>query len=97
MKELGKKPQTDLLSFEKMQVTPYLSKHLNLEVGTDMLEFERLRKADGKPMMFERTYVPASLFSDLKKKDCKISHFMKFFQRIISKLYVRRMKSSMLV
>lgn len=68
MKELGKKPQTDLLSFEKMQVTPYLSKHLNLEVGTDMLEFERLRKADGKPMMFERTYVPASLFSDLKKE-----------------------------
>ncbi|MEX2784609.1 GntR family transcriptional regulator [Streptococcus sp. H49] len=68
MKQLGKKPQTDILSFEKMQVTPYLSNYLNLEEGTDVFEFERLRKADGSPLMFERTYVPCSDFATLTKK-----------------------------
>ena len=68
MKQLGKKPETDLLSFEKIQVTPYLSNYLNLEEGTDVFEFERLRKADGQPLMFERTYVPYSAFSSLTEK-----------------------------
>ncbi|MEQ9764525.1 GntR family transcriptional regulator [Streptococcus jiangjianxini] len=68
MKKLGKKPETRILSFEKVQVTPYLATYLNMELGTEVFELERLRLADGLPLMFERTYMPADLFKELSEE-----------------------------
>ncbi|HEM6116545.1 GntR family transcriptional regulator [Streptococcus pluranimalium] len=67
MKKLGKTPKTRILSFEKVTVTPYLASYLNMEVGSDVFELERLRLADGFPMMFERTYIPVLPFENLEK------------------------------
>ncbi|KHD45930.1 GntR family transcriptional regulator [Streptococcus hongkongensis] len=65
MKALGKSPETVLLDFEKIDVTVFLSKYLNLEIGTAVFEFERLRKADGQALIFERSYVPCEFCSVL--------------------------------
>ncbi|ONH63975.1 HTH-type transcriptional repressor YvoA [Streptococcus parauberis] len=65
MKKLGKIPKTTILSFEQTQVTPYLSKKLGMEEDSQVYELERLRIADSKPLMFERSYLPENLFPDL--------------------------------
>lgn len=68
MKQLGKQPQTTILSFEKVSVTPYLASYLNMDVGSDVYELERLRLADGLPLMFERTYMPVTSFEGLSQE-----------------------------
>lgn len=68
MKQLGKQPKTTILSFEKVSVTPYLASYLNMDVGSDVYELERLRLADGLPLMFERTYMPVTPFEGLSQE-----------------------------
>lgn len=65
MKKLGKIPKTTILSFEQTQVTSYLSKKLGMDEDSQVYELERLRIADSKPLMFERSYLPENLFPDL--------------------------------
>ena len=65
MRQLGKTPKTTILSFEKVKVTPYLATYLDMEVGSEVYELERLRLADGLPLMFERTYMPIAPFDGL--------------------------------
>lgn len=67
MKSLGKKPETKILSFERVLVTSYLSSYLDMPVGTEVFEVERLRLADGQPLMFERTYIPVVSFETLSR------------------------------
>lgn len=42
-----------------------------MEVGSDVFELERLRLADGFPMMFERTYIPVLPLRIWKRFTCK--------------------------
>lgn len=68
MRRIGKKPQTKILSFETLQATEHIAKQLQLDMGVDVFAIERLRSADGLPMMLERTYVPVELFPHLTKE-----------------------------
>lgn len=68
MRKLGKTPETKILSFEKVPVTAYLASYLNMEVGTEVFELERLRLVDGLPLMFERTYMPVAPFEGLTEE-----------------------------
>ncbi|MGT2934798.1 GntR family transcriptional regulator [Streptococcus castoreus] len=65
MKKMGKIPKTKILSFEQHPITPYLSRLLELDTDIDVFELERLRIADEMPLMFERSYIPAAVFSGL--------------------------------
>lgn len=68
MKKLGKTPQTKILSFEKVMASEHLAKQLQLKPGDSVFELERLRLADGVPMMLERSYVPAAVFEGLSEE-----------------------------
>lgn len=65
MLSMGKKPETRVLSFEKVEASKFFAKHLQVTIGTPLLKIKRLRLADGEPMMLERTYLPFQLFSSL--------------------------------
>ncbi|VTS33785.1 GntR family transcriptional regulator [Streptococcus porcinus] len=67
MKKIGKGPKTEIISFEKVAVRDYLEKFLEMDADGEAFELERVRLADGEPMMFERSYLPATLFNDLSK------------------------------
>lgn len=67
MRKQGREPKTTILSFEKLTVTPYLSNLLDVNKGTEIFELERLRLADDKPLMLERTFLPFQKFSTLSE------------------------------
>ncbi|MGT2888424.1 GntR family transcriptional regulator [Streptococcus didelphis] len=68
MQKQGRKPQTKIISFEKMAVTPYLSSLLGVEVGREIIEIVRLRLADGMALMLERTFLPSETFFGLSEE-----------------------------
>ena len=65
MNSLGRHPQTQILSLEIKPVSEDLAASLQLEKGDQVVELERLRLADGIPLMLERSYLPAALFPGL--------------------------------
>ena len=58
MKELGKTPETKILSIKSRQANKYFAKKMNLKLGEQIYKIKRLRLANGVPMMLERTYLP---------------------------------------
>lgn len=68
MKKIGKKPQTEILSFHRLQASEQVAKTLQISSGDWVFELERLRLADDVPMMLERSYVPANLFEGLSEE-----------------------------
>ncbi|HFH9838356.1 TPA: GntR family transcriptional regulator [Streptococcus suis] len=68
MKRIGKIPKTSILLLRTIATNDYLSKNLQLQVGQEVVELERLRLADGVPMMLERTYIPANLVPGLTEE-----------------------------
>lgn len=73
MMSLGKKPKTELISFEKKEANSYFVRNLQINLGDPMIKIKRLRIADGIPMMLERTYLPADHFK-LLTKDMLVNH-----------------------
>lgn len=68
MRKMGKVPKTMILSFRKTIGTDFICQQLQLGLGDPVFELERLRLADGVPMMLERTYVPAALFEGITEE-----------------------------
>lgn len=68
MKKMGKVPKTTILSFEEITTSEFIAKQLQVRIGDAVYELERLRLADGVPMMLERTYVPAASFPNLSEE-----------------------------
>lgn len=68
MRLLGKTPSTEIIDFEKKEVNAFFAKNLHLEVGAKMFKVDRLRLADGEPMMFERSFLPCDIFQGLTKE-----------------------------
>lgn len=65
MKELGKQPETNVLSFERFPADALLAQQLGISEGESVIRLERLRMADSITMMYETTYLPDSLFPTL--------------------------------
>lgn len=71
MKKLGKKPQTDIVSFGKISAIAYVAKNMGIPPGDEVYKLRRLRKADGMTMMVETTFIPVVYFQDLNLKQHK--------------------------
>lgn len=65
MKKLGKKPTTDIVSFETVHAIPYIADNLGINPGDDVYKLRRLRSADGMKMMIETTFIPTNYFQGL--------------------------------
>ena len=81
MRQMGRSPQTILLSFESLCVSDSLGKQLQLDTGEEVFVLERLRLADGIPMMFERSYLPAVMFPGLTQETLSHSSLYEVFAR----------------
>ncbi|HFU4451783.1 TPA: GntR family transcriptional regulator [Streptococcus suis] len=68
MRRIGKIPSAKILSFSTISVTDFIARQLHVSLGDQVFELERLRLADGIPMMLERTYVPVEIFPQLSKE-----------------------------
>lgn len=67
MTMLGKIPSTEIISFEHKEVNSFFAQKLHLKLGQLIYKIERLRLADGEPMMLERTYLPVDIFPTLTR------------------------------
>lgn len=69
MEKLGKKPTTEVLSFNVIAIDDRLARKMNLYTLEEVYKIVRLRFADGKPLMFETSYLPKKTFPNLTEKD----------------------------
>lgn len=69
MEKLGKKPMTEVLSFNVIAIDERLARKMNLDIYEEVFKVIRLRFADGKPLMYETSYLPKKIFRDLTEKD----------------------------
>lgn len=80
----GRKPTTRVLKFEKLpasRMNAEIATRLALKPDEDAFYFERLRLADGTPVIFERRYVPARLCPDLSARALSGSLYSLWTQR----------------
>lgn len=68
MREIGREPETIILSFDRKDANKNLAHTMDLRIGDPVIEMRRLRLADNIPMMVETTYIPASRFIGLTKE-----------------------------
>lgn len=69
MKEMGKKPTTKVLSFQEIAIEERLAEKMDLTLNDEVFQIVRLRLADDEPLMYETSYVPKKLFSELTRVD----------------------------
>lgn len=65
MKKIGKEPSTQILDFALEPANYLLGRQLGLLPDEKVYRIDRLRLADGDPMMVERSYLPARVFPGL--------------------------------
>jgi DNA-binding GntR family transcriptional regulator len=68
LKEAGREPTTRVLAFEEAPCPPEIAEQLEIEAGTPVLRFDRLRLAGSDPIAFMRNAVPVGLL-DIEKED----------------------------
>ena len=67
MKSLGLYPTSKLLLLARESATDEAAKNLMIEPGDEVIHLQRLRLADGSPMAFEDTLLPAARFPGIDK------------------------------
>jgi GntR family transcriptional regulator len=68
--ELGMKPETEVLEFLELpceEVPTAVAAALELEADQTAYAMVRLRKADGRPLIYEKRYLPVSICPDIDK------------------------------
>ena len=71
MNKLGKKPTTNILSFNKMAVEERLARKMKLTSIDEVYQVVRLRLADEEPLMYETSFIPCEVFPDLTEEELK--------------------------
>lgn len=69
MRQRGLRPSSQLIRLRREQPPGDVAADLNLEPGTEVFHLERLRLANGTPMAYESTFLPAALCPDLERYD----------------------------
>ncbi len=69
MVEKGLKPVTKVLYQEILSATPQIAKYLDVSVGTEIIDIERLRFIHDEPIQLVTTYIPLHLAPELINVD----------------------------
>lgn len=69
MRQRGLRPSSRLIRLAREHATREVAADLNLEPREEVFHLERLRLADGTPMAYESTFLPAALCPDLERCD----------------------------
>lgn len=81
MQEMGLQPTTQVLSVRVLNANPFARKRLELSKGEKVVRLERLRLADGLPMMLETRYIRTDLCPGIEKEDLSKSLWKVFEQK----------------
>ena len=69
IRRLGKVPQTRVVTARSMAAEPAVADALGIAEGDQVVHLERLRIADGDPLLLEQVYLPESRFPGLLAGD----------------------------
>jgi GntR family transcriptional regulator len=81
MQEMGLQPSTQVLSVRLLNANPFARKRLGLIKGEKVVRLERLRLADGIPMMLETRYIRTDLCPGIEKEDLSFSLWKVFEEK----------------
>lgn len=81
MQEMGLQPSTQVLSARVLNANPFARKRLGLSKGEKVVRLERLRLADGIPMMLETRYIRTDLCPIIEKEDLSKSLWKVFEEK----------------
>ena len=77
----GMKVRTEVLLFAREMPSKEVAERLGISEKDSVLHFERLRYADDKPLVLEKSWIPAAQCPDLKREDIKGSLYLALFKK----------------
>ena len=77
----GMKVRTQVLRFAREMPSNEVAERLGISEKDSVLHFERLRYADDKPLVLEKSWIPAAQCPDLKREDIKGSLYLVLFKK----------------
>jgi len=77
----GMKVRTQVLRFAREMPSNEVAERLGISEKDSVLHFERLRYADDKPLVLEKSWIPAAQCPDLKREDIKGSLYLALFKK----------------
>lgn len=83
----GMTPHSVVLSLQKVEATDYISKKLNIPVGDQVYQIERIRYADDEAWGYEIVHRPYHFTPNLKKEDLDGSMFVDLEKRGLNIAY----------
>jgi GntR family transcriptional regulator len=75
----GMKVRTEVLHFARELPSEDVAEKLGINEQDPVLHFERVRYADDRPLVLERSWIPAAQCPDLKREDIKGSLYLVLF------------------
>jgi GntR family transcriptional regulator len=77
----GMKVRTEVLHFARELPSEDVAEKLGINEKDPVLHFERVRYADDRPLVLERSWIPAAQCPDLKREDIKGSLYLVLFKK----------------
>ena len=77
----GMKVRTEVLRFVREIPSKEVAERLGISEKDSVVHFERLRYADDKPLVLEKSWIPAAQCPDLKREDIKGSLYLVLFKK----------------
>lgn len=68
MRRLGKRPETQIMDFVKIEPTGNVATMMKLPAGESVYRIMRLRLVDEEPMLLETNYLPCNRFPDFTRQ-----------------------------
>lgn len=69
MSDKGMEPKDIILNLDVEKVNYKIAKELNINVNDEVVTLQRIRTANGEPIIFETSYIPSALMPDLSITD----------------------------
>ena len=77
----GMKVKTEVLHFARELPSEVVAEKLGINAKDPVLHFERVRYADERPLVLEKSWIPAAQCPDLKREDVKASLYLVLFKK----------------
>lgn len=85
MRRMNKRVRSKIITFDTMKADDEIASKLFLKSGDDVYSIERIRYGDDIPVLFERLYIPVSIFKDMDQKIMESS----FYEYIENQLNIK--------
>jgi GntR family transcriptional regulator len=77
----GMKVRTEVLHFGRALPSEDVAEKLEINEKDPVLHFERVRYADDRPLVLEKSWIPAAQCPDLQREDIKASLYLVLFKK----------------